>query len=340
MLSVVEGFENYGSASGATLRTELRAKWVAPDMGSDWASLIDGPTFGKALQWSDTEVYPAIDFSLKNKGTTLVMGFAYKHGGSGGGTLIHFVSGTTTQTSLYLNWNGLLEARRGTSSSNVLGLATEPLRVGAWNYIDVKVVLHDSTGSFQARLNGQDIINVSNVDTKVSTGTVVYDGVKIEAFERGAWDDIYIYDDTGGTPSLQGSRVIENLLPTSDDTSQWTPSTGPDHYALINDSTINDTTYISHDTTNEVDDWNYANITEIDGGILGLSQWTRATTNDGGVRTVNSLCESNSIEDLESVAHNEGFETLYRIIDEDPNTSTAWTVGGVNAATFGVEVGD
>ncbi len=339
MLSVVEGFESYGSASGATLRTELRAKWSAPDMGSDWATLIDGPTFGKSLQWSDTEVYPAIEFLLVPTGT-IVMGFAYKHGGSGSGILVRFKYEGATQTSLHLSWNGLLEARRGTSSSNVLGLATEPLRVGTWNYIDVKVVLHDSTGSIQVRLNGQDIINATNVDTKASSGVVAYTSVFIEAFERGAWDDLYIYDDTGGDPSLQGSRVIENLLPESDDTSQWTPSTGSDHYALVNDSTINDTTYISHDTINEVDDWNYSNITEIDGGILGLAQFTRVSTDTGGVRTVNSLCESNSTEDLDSVALSEGFNTLYRIIDEDPDTSTAWTVGGVNAATFGVEVGD
>ncbi len=337
MLALVEGFENYGSASGATLRTELRAKWAAPDMGSDWATLIDGPTFGKALQWSDTELYPAIEFVIPDT-LTIVMGFAYMHGGSGTGIFVRFKSGGATQTSLHLSWNGLLEARLGTSTS--LGLATEPLRVGTWNYIDVKVVLHDSTGSIQVRLNGQDIINATNVDTKQSAGDIKYTSVFIEAFARGAWDDMYIYDDNGGTPSLQGSRVVENLLPASDDTNQWTPSTGSDHYALVNDSTINDTTYISHDTINEVDDWNYANITEIDGGILGLAQWTRVSTNDGGVRTVNSLCESNSTEDLDSVAHNEGFETLYRIIDEDPDTSTAWTVGGVNAATFGVEVGD
>lgn len=337
MLSVVEGFENYGSANSATMQTELRAKWLAPDVDNDWATLIDGPTFGKALQWSATELYPAIDFVIPPT-LTIVMGFAYKHGGSGTGTLVHFTSGSATQTSLYLNWNGLLEAYRGTITS--LALATEPLRVGTWNYIDVKVVLHDSTGSIQVRLNGQDIINETNIDTKYSSGTFKYGSVSIEAFERGAWDDIYIYDDTGGTPSLQGSRAVENLSPTSDDTSQWTPSIGSDHYALVNDTTINDTTYVSHSTINEVDDWGYSNITEIDGGILGLAQWTRATTNDGGIRTVNSLCESNSTEDLDSVAHSEGFETLYRIIDEDPDTSTAWTVSGVNAATFGVEVGD
>ncbi len=339
MLSVVEGFENYGSANSATMQTELKAKWVCPTFGSSDGSLIDGPSFGKALQLNNDETAYSIAFPLKSRSTTLVVGFAYKHQGtdsSAGQPLIQFISGTQVEAELEIDNMGSLFANRDTNTQ--LAESSDRLRLGTWSHIEIKYVLHDSTGVFQVRINGQNVINETNVDTRVS-GTAIEE-VRLWAHEYGAFDDIYIYDDNGGAPTLQGSRVVENLLPTSDDTSQWTPSTGSDHYALVNDSTINDTTYISHGTINEVDDWNYSNIIEIDGGILGLAQYTRVSTNDGGIRTVNALCESNSTEDLDSSVHSEGFETTYRIIDEDPDTSTAWTLSGVNAATFGVEVGD
>ncbi len=339
MLSVVEGFESYGSANSSTLRTELRAKWPAPTMGSSDGSLIDGVSFGKALQWANDETAYSINFPLKNFSTTFVMGFSYKHQGtdsSGAQPIVEFISGASTEAGLEIDYMGSLFAYRG--SSTLLAEGSERLRLGTWSHVEILFVLDNSTGVFQVRVNGQNVINETNVDTKSAGSTI--SSIRIWSHEYAAWDDIYIYDDLGGAPSLQGSHVIESLFPTADDTSQWTPSTGSDHYALVNDTTINDTTYVSHDTINEVDDWGYGNLTEIDGGILGLAQFTRMSTNTGGVRVVNSLCESNSTEDLDSIAISEGFNTVYRIVDEDPDTSIPWTAGGINAATFGVEVGD
>ena len=63
-LCVLEGFESYGSLTGSDLVNAIKMNWLAPDLGSDWAVLIDGPFQGKALEWVKDQSYPAIIFPV------------------------------------------------------------------------------------------------------------------------------------------------------------------------------------------------------------------------------------------------------------------------------------
>ena len=340
-LCVLEGFEGYGSASGADLRTELRSMWSAPTAGTDWFSLVDGFQFGKAMQWDDDETSFGLYFPVASTSTT-VMGFTYNRFSSyyySERDLIDFRQGSSVQASLTIDGFGILRAYRG--SGTLLATSTSRVPFGTWCSIKIKLVVHNSTGSFQVQINDTDVINETNVDTQDDTDSYITQ-VAWNPVRGAAVDNLYIYNDVGGAPTLQDTVVIENLEPTADDTSDWTPSAGIDHYDLVDNTTIDDATYVSSTTITEVDLWSYANISEVDSDILTVAQKTRVTTDDVGIRTLNVLCESDVTFDENSFALASAgqFENFLQYYEEDPNTSAAWEIADLNAANFGVKVGD
>ena len=339
-LCMLEGFESYGTASGASLITELSQKWATSYMSADWATLVDGPSFGKALRWENDETYGGLITPIK-VATTIVIGFAAKPG-SGvsyyNEALIRLMSGTNYAGQLVLTSDGHLNYYRGASS--LLGTTSETLPMGTWTYVELKVYIDNSLGTVDIHFNGQSVLALSNVDTLFSTTGI--SEVQFHPIKYFSLDDIYIYDDIGGAPSMQGPIVIEQLLPTGDDTHNWTPSTGSTGYEVVDNPEIEDTTYISDSTVNTVELWSYENLSEIDGTILAAQQHTRAGTDDVGLRTVEILCESGGTTDSVSVGltTDGSFDVSEVIYENDPNTSSAWTISNLNAANFGVKVGD
>ncbi len=341
-LCVLEGFEGYGSASGADLLAELQSMWSTRSAASDWFALVDGFQFGKALQWDDDETSYGPYFPVFSSSTT-VMGFTFNRFSSEyttGRYIAIFYQGSSVQACLTIDGYGVLRAWRG-DTANLLATSTTRVPFGTWCSIKIKLFVDSATGSFQVQINDTDVINETNVDTQDDTLYHITE-VAIRPLRGAAIDNLYIYNDIGGDPTLQDTVVIENLEPTADDTSAWTPSAGGDHFALVNDSTINDATYVSSTALNEVDLWSYANLSEVDGTILAVAQKTRVTTDAEGIRTLKMLCESDVTlnETSVAIAGYEVFENILQYYEDDPNTSTTWEIADLNAANFGVKVGD
>ena len=103
---------------------------------------------------------------------------------------------------------GRLEVFRDASS---LGQSASSLIApDTWYYIEVRAVLHDSTGSVTVRLNGVDVITLSNVDTRNAGTKTVFDTVRLSTAVAGVtslWDDLYV--SVGGV-TFKGSQVYLN----------------------------------------------------------------------------------------------------------------------------------
>ena len=340
-LVILEGFESYGSATGSDLVTELSQKGSTYRMDSDWAELVDGCTFGKALKWLNDETYEGL-IAPVDVANTICLGFAVKPGSPAGyvnQTLLQLMYGTTVQGLLDLLPTGHLVYDRGGSTE--LGKTSVALNMGTWTYIELKVYIANSIGTVDIHFNGESVLSLSGVDTMPATSSEIT-SVYLYPIKDYALDNIYIYDDVGGTPSMQGPIVIEQLLPTGDDTHNWTPSTGSTGYEVVDNTEIEDTTYISNSTIDTIELWSYADLSEIDSDIIAIQQHTRVATDDVGMRTVDILCESGATTDTDSygIATDGGFDILATIYETDPNTSSAWTISNLNAANFGVKVGD
>jgi len=338
---MLEGFESYGTATGADLITELSQKWATSYMDADWATLVDGPSFGTALRWENDETYGGLITPIK-VANTIVIGFAAKPG-SGvsyyNETLIRLMTGVSYQGELVLTSTGHLNYYRGASS--LLGTTSETLPMGTWTYVELKVYVDNSIGTLDIHFNGQSVLSLNSIDTLASAASTITE-VQFHPIKYFSIDDIYIYDDIGGVGSMQGPIAIEQLLPTGDDTHNWTPSTGANGYEVVDNPEIEDTTYISDSTVNTVELWSYEDLSEIDGAILAAQQHTRAGSDDVGLRTIDIICESGATTDSTSVGltTDGGFDVIEVIYEDDPNTSSAWTISNLNAANFGVKVGD
>jgi hypothetical protein len=338
-LVILEGFESYGSAAGADLITELAQKWGIHNMASDWAQLVDGFNSGSALMWNADESSAGLMLPIDSTDTACI-GFAVKPGSPASYVnqmLLRILSGLLVQAAFELLPTGYIVYNRG---SIEVDITSEPLTMGTWTYVELKVYINNTVGTVDVHFNGESVMSFSG-DTRPAT-SVTMNELQIHPIKFYAWDNIYVYDDVDGTPSMLGPIVIEQLLPTGDDTHEWTPSTGATGYEVVDNLEIEDTTYVSDDAVNATELWAYSDLSEIDGSIVAVQQHTRVATDAGGLRTVDILCESGVTTDSTSygMASDGMFDVLKVIYETDPNTSSAWTVSNLNAANFGVKVGD
>lgn len=223
------------------------------------------------------------------------------------------------------------------------------LVVGSWNRIEVKVTLGTtaSNGACEVRVNGTTVINVTGVDTNTT-------GIGASVLELGAGgaastntayiDDVIIFDTTGsGVTDFLGDVKITTQSPNADAaTVDWTASAGSDYQCV--DETPNaandDTDYISSSTAAQESRFAMSNLAASPASVHAVQVRYRAKKTDAGNRTIRSLINSNSNEDLGT---ERGLSTAYRwyhgdVFELDPDGSVAWDEASINALEVGVEV--
>ena len=240
--------------------------------------------------------------------------------------------GFNTSQQLIVQIGGVLEATGTTVLSDT-----------SWHFIEFNSVI-SATGSYELRLNGQLELQDLSVDT--TNGAVEY--WYIHTMNAGPTsnsepkiDDLYITDDSGSyNTGFMGPLHIETIFPDADVTKQWTTSTGTDHYALVDNDSLDDATYVESSTTGQRELFDfpasdvstkdvYAVCVKADMGITGVLPVD-----------VNFVTKSSGTTDVAS-AIAVSSPTRYMIsevVEEDPDTSAAWTKAGFDAAQFGVEV--
>ena len=200
------------------------------------------------------------------------------------------------------------------------------------------------TGSYEIRIDGQTVLSDSGVDTRGSANSR-YVLFQLQHYYQ-CIDDIYICD-TDGTSNndFLGQVVIEGVLPSADgDSGDWTPASGTDNSAMVDDiPPDDDTSYVESNTEDAEDLYDYANLSTITTEtIVGVQINTDVRINafPGNIDLYQTVKSGGTTSDGQptNIAMDE-YEVATRILETDPNTSSAWTASGVNAAQFGVKVG-
>jgi hypothetical protein len=159
---------------------------------------------------------------------------------SGFGTGINFIrfnnSAGNRQFTIGAKSDGTVVVAAGASlvtplASSVAGVIASD----TWFYCEVEYELSDTVGICRVWINGVKVIDVSAVDTKGSTTTVV-DELRFTMSGTGAGgitvDDFYL---TNTSTRLGESRIV-TLVPTSDTADKaFLRSTGADNYALVDE---------------------------------------------------------------------------------------------------------
>lgn len=253
----------------------------------------------------------------------------------------------TYQVWFRVNTNGTITCLRGDAGSSVeLGTTTGSLQAGVFAYVEVKVVIHNSTGSVSVRINGVESLTLTNQDTQTSANAA-WNEVRVGYHSQAAapWptldiDDVVVMDGSGSyNNAFIGDVTISILKPNgAGNSTDWTPSAGS-NYQCVDEALVNDDTdYVSSNTLNAKD--LYAMEDCAAGADIRAVQvvtaMRKATEGPGKMKHV---IRSNSV-DYDSAEFSLG-GTAYSfnrtIWETDPATAAAWTESGWNAAQVGVK---
>ena len=229
------------------------------------------------------------------------------------------------------------------ASATLLQTSTLPLFYGAeqWVYVCMKVVVADAGGSIIVWRNGVEIINFTgdtrNAGTTGLINTVALGGTN--SATNTAFCDVVICDGNGSVNNgLFPDARVDALRPTAEgNTIAFTPSTGTDNSANVDDATPDDdTTYNSSASAGDKDTFVTGDMPATPTSIMGVVVQTQARKDDAGAVTLRHVIRSDGV-DYESADLTLGDTYGWHgsVWETDPDTSAAWTESGVNAMETG-----
>ncbi len=328
----IEGFE-----------IDQHANYLAGKYQNRPASFTSGTgrVFGTSAQLV-TLVTPAL---IASPGPEWVIGFGLKLGSTGDEDtdFMKVFNGGLEQIAVHFRPdNRLLEIRRG---STVLATTVVALPALDWAYIEFKVKVHTSAGSYELRIDGTTELTATGIDTSESNLNDA-DVFMFSGSSNHRIDDIYILDTAGGVNAdFLGPRVVEGLLPFADgDTLEWSLSAGSDHFALVDDPAtaldVND--FNQDDTVGQADLYVFQALSQITGDINAVTVNAVAALDGVGTRTYKILYRNK--DDVEGDGPTVTLDNLVTqnqlgIMEQDPSgTPDRWTLDDVLAGQFGIEV--
>lgn len=345
-LLVIEPYHRYAAiADLGTDNDNVSAAWVI-DTGGSALDATGGRFSAKTLEFTRQGDAQTIRLPTVT-GSTIIVAGAVKFDPSGstaasvstilrvtastGATGIHAGISVTAGGNLYIFRNG---------GSVLVGSVQAALQHDTWHYLEVKVDCSNS-GSLTIKVDGVQVFTVSATDFLHSTTDI--SAVMLSGnHDNFWWEDVVIMDGSGSTfNDFMGDMRFESTVPDADGaTVDWTPSAGSNFQCI--DDTLgaynDDTDYISSSTT---DQDNYASHSAISASgastihFAGLFALARAdAAGDKLALHVDSGGTINRGADQALI--NGTYRWRKQVWETDPNTSSAWTVSNINAATFGV----
>jgi hypothetical protein len=277
--------------------------------------------------------------TLASASTTAIVGVALKLSNLSLTPRIDVRSGATVQASVKFDASGFAVAQRGTAT--VLGTATTgALSASVYAFIEIKVVVHPSTGSFIVRVNEAEVLNLTGVNTAAS-GSAAWDVVAlIGSTGNPLYDDFYVLDGSGAAPlnNLIGDCRVDARYPNNNGAHlQWTPTGDVNRWQCVDETAPDDdTTYNSTATVNDTDTHAVQDAPVVGGTLYGVQLCLSMKKTAPGTCSIAPVVRSASTT-YAGTATNPTTSYAYACTPygTDPGTGAAWTEAGFNAAEFG-----
>jgi hypothetical protein len=333
-LRFIDGFDHYNSPT------------------QKWTSSSGSPTYASASSRFGVGQYAKFNGSgIFNKGfdnqATWTIGAAVKFEGAIDNASLFFLrDNTTMQVTMGTTGSGALNVYRGdfNAGGTLLGTtANGVLSLNVWYFIELKTTINNTTGAYEVRLNGVNVLSGSGADTQA--GTNAYVNMISVGSGNGAvsFDDLYVCDGAGGlNDTFLGDVRVDTILPTADgSTTDFTPSTGTDNYAMVDDATPDsDTTYVSSETLNHIDLYTFANLQSTVGAVHGIQTVLFARKDDAGSRSIAPAIKTGATTAVgDDFALAASYIYDLQIFETNPaNSNAAWTISDVNSSEFGFKL--
>jgi hypothetical protein len=280
-------------------------------------TIVAGGT-GNCVRLSATTAHSV--YLVKSVGVataSLVVGFRYRLSSLAGTSLdvvLELGDGSRPHLVLRQNADGTLAIYRpavsntlsfATTAAILLATSSNSIAINTFYYVELAVTIGDSpNGSIALAVNGSTtgwIPTTTSLDTQNSgTALVSYVGwcngsASSVAFD---YDDIYMNDTTGSVCNgMLGDVRVDCHLPTTDGAnSDWTPSTGTDHYATIDENPPNTTDYNSTLTLNAVDTVSVEAFKNDGADIFALQVNLLASKSDAGTCGLQAVIRESGVD--------------------------------------------
>lgn len=337
-LRFIDGFDHYTTVAQFALKYNETASstYMAMDAGRRSGSNA------VRLYSSSGYVSKALDDQ-----STWIVGAAIKIGGmpSNNSALFQFRDNTgSAQDSVCVTGSGNIALVRGLSSGTVLATSANALAVGSWNYIEARLTIADSGGTFEVRVNGEVWVTYTG-DTKSSTTLSTASSIRLYGLTPAvyAWfDDFYICDGTGSQNNgYLGDARVDTIFPSGAGASaQFTPTGSANNWKNVDDpSPDDDTSYNAGDTAGQIDSFAFTDLVSLNSTIFGVQENIVARKDDAGTRVLRGVTRVDSVNyEGADMALTDSYLDCRQIWEKNPATAASWSESDINAAEFGYKV--
>jgi hypothetical protein len=249
--------------------------------------------------------------------------------------------------SIAVTTTGAIAVYRGLGGGTLLGQTAGPVLVAnAWQHIETKVLISDTVGTVEVRVDGTVVLALAGLDT-ANSADVTCAQVSLGNKADGASDnvstyfkDFIVWDNTGTTnANFLGSCSVVALIPTSDISLGWTPSTGATGWNLIDEAGPVDTDYVQ--AASPPPAASFFGLSDLPADVTsvkGLMTLVRSAKTDGGDATLKtSVVSGASTGAGTDRAITTAFTYWIDLFPQDPATAAAWLPAAVNAVQLKID---
>lgn len=224
------------------------------------------------------------------------------------------------------------------TSGTLIATTTNPVMAPkSWFHYEFYIDL--TAGTYEARIEGVTVLSGTGL-TPVPTSIYLLGYSARQDFTSNSnaknyMKDFVVWDGSGSVNnSFLGSVTVFLLKVNGDVSSGWTRSSGSTDYGLLNETTPDDTGYISAGTS--LPAASFMTLEDLGAsvvGVRGLQTMARAQKSDGGDATL--VVSLKSATNTDAGANHQvttGFKYWFDLSELDPDTGTFWAPLAVNAA--------
>jgi hypothetical protein len=269
-------------------------------------------------------------------------------------SLTHYVkflgdNGATTHLTVILSNSSAVQLRLGTQTGTILATGTDIFPTSEWRHVQVQATIADSGGRCIVKVDGATWIDYTG-DTKNGGTATTIDRVFVggsASNSNSRFDDLWVCDGvdataTQGRPNndFLGDLKVSVILPeAAGDSTQWTPSTGSNNWAVVDEPSANTSDYVSASTTGLRDLYALQNLPANSVAVYGVRMGLYVSKSDAGAASISSVIK----DSLGTIATGAvytlstswtGYNDVFRWVKP---SGGLWSVSDVNGLQAGMD---
>jgi len=338
----IEGFDHYSlwpyAVPPATSTADLLRKWTTVNVAAEVGPGYARQQPGQGAKLTNTQsLYKARPGALTDTG---IAGFAFQVSANNVATvLVSFIDTGSLQCEVRIDSSGRITFTR---NGTVLATSTNTLSPNTWYYLEAKAKVHNSTGTYEVRINGSATnwipaatgANTRSTANNQITGIMLGQVTNMNHY----FDDLYFADATGtANTDFLGPQTVIALRPAAaGNYAQFTPNYGNNFGNLTKTMPDGDASFNASVTADHRDSFLLGDVPFAAGTIAAIQHVIYAKQDAGAQRVLKPM-QRTSTTNRDGTAINLSTSYTYslEVMQVNPADDAAYAIADLNADEFG-----